>query len=123
MLEQYNALVADMKALNKAATTTGQAETLPVAENEWNNRPNTDNYSTIMYEFEAGMLEGDNLKQDRAFEGSIDLYSRKKDGDGWVPLIEEVLTRHCDSCWTLNYHEKEAGTNLFRWEWTFQVEG
>ena len=123
MLEQYNALVADMKALSKEATTTGQAETLLVAENEWNNRPNADSYGTIMYEFEAGMLEGDNLKQDRAYEGSMDFYSRKKDGDGWVPLIEGMLTKHCESCWMLIYHEKEAGTNLVRWEWSFQIEG
>ena len=69
------------------------------------------------------MLEGDNRKQDRAYEGSMDLYSRKKDGDGWIPLIEKVLTEHCESCWMLIYHEKEAGTNRFRWEWSFQIEG
>ena len=123
MLNQFNALVTAMKALNKAATTSEPDNILPVAENEWNTRPDAESYGQIMYEFEAGMLEGDNLKQDRAYEGSMDLYSRKKDGDGWIPLIEKVLSEHCESCWMLNYHTKEAGTNLFRWEWTFQIEG
>ena len=123
MLNQFNALVTAMKALNKAATTSEPDNILPVAENEWNTRPDADSYGEIMYDFEVESLNGDNLKQDRAYEGSMDLYSRKKDGDGWIPLIEKVLSEHCESCWMLNYHTKEAGTNLFRWEWTFQIEG
>ena len=123
MPEEFAALMTAMKALTKAATTSEPAETLPVAENKFQTRPNTESYGIIMYEFEAGSLDGDNRKQVRAYEGSMDLYSREKHGDGWIPLIEQVLTEHCDSCWMLNYHEKEAGTNLFRWEWTFQVEG
>ena len=58
MLNQFNALVAAMKALTKAATTSEPAEVLPVAENEWNTRPDAESYGQIMYEFEAGMLEG-----------------------------------------------------------------
>lgn len=123
MPEEFAELMADMKALTRAATTSEAEETLPVAENEFQTRPNAVSYGIIHFEFEVSSLDGDNLKQERAFEGSMDLYSKEKHGDGWVPLIEEVLTRHCDSCWMLNYHEKEAGTNLFRWEWTFQVEG
>ena len=123
MLDNFNALVTAMKALNKAATTSEPDDILPVAENEWNTRPDAESYGQIMYEFEAGMLEGDNLKQDRAYEGSMDLYSRKKDGDGWIPLIEKVLTEHCEGCWRLDYHTKEQATDLFRWEWVFQIEG
>ena len=123
MLNQFNALVAAMKALTKAATTSEQAEKLPVAENEWNTRPDADSYGEIMYDFELESLDGDNLKQDRAYEGSMDLYSRKKDGDGWIPLIEKVLSEHCESCWKMDYHTKERETDLFRWEWVFQIEG
>ena len=124
MCDEFNALVSAMKALAKpAATTSEPEEILKVAENEWDTRPKADSYGVIMYEFEADSLDGDNRKQERAFEGSMDLFSKKKDGDGWVPLIEKVLEEHCDSCWELNYHTKEQGTNLFRWEWTFQVEG
>ena len=123
MLNQFNALVDAMKALTKAATTSEPAEVLPVADNEWNTRPDADRYGEIMYDFEVDSLNGDNLKQDRAYEGSMDLYSRKKDGDGWVPLIEKVLTEHCEGCWRLDYHKKERETDLFRWEWVFQIEG
>ena len=123
MPETYDALVTAMKALNKAATTSEPDDILPVAENEWTTRPDAESYGQIMYEFEAGMLEGDNLKQDRVYEGSMDLYSRKKDGDGWIPLIERVLTEHCEGCWRMDYHTKERETDLFRWEWVFQIEG
>lgn len=123
MLERFNALVSAMKALTKEATTSEPAKTLPVAENAWNTRPDSDSYGEIMYDFEVDSLDGDNLKQDRALEGSMDFYSRKKDGDGWIPLIEKTLTDHCESCWRLDYHTKEQATDLFRWEWVFQIEG
>ena len=123
MLNQFNALVAAMKALTKAATTSEPAEVLPVAENEWNTRPDADSYGEIMYDFEVDSLNGDNLKQDRAYEGSMDLYSRKKDGDGWVEEIVNTLTAYCDGAWSLNSHMYERENRIFHWEWVFQVEG
>ena len=123
MPETFTALVTAMKALNKAATTSEPDNILPVAENEWNTRPDADSYGEIMLDFEVEGLNGDNLKQDRVYEGSMDLYSRKKDGGGWIPLIESVLTEHCEGCWRMDYHTKEQETDLFRWEWVFQFEG
>ena len=67
MPETYDALVTAMKALNKAATTSEPDDILPVAENEWTTRPDADSYGEIMCDFEVESLNGDNLKQDRAY--------------------------------------------------------
>ena len=124
MLEEYTALVTAMKGLTQASGNTSEPDkTLPVAEDEWDTRPDADSYGEIQYEFEADHLDGDNRKHDRAFEGSMDLYSNKRNGDGWPALIEQTLTEHCDSCWRLNYHTHETNTSLFHWEWVFQIEG
>jgi hypothetical protein len=53
----------------------------------------------------------------------VDLFSRKKDGAGWVDEITGVLIDHCEGAWSLNSHQYETETGLFHWEWTFQVEG
>ena len=124
MLEEYTALVTAMKGLTQASGNTSEPDkTLPVAEDEWDTRPDADSYGEIQYEFEADHLDGDNQKHDRAFESSMDLYSYKRNGDGWPALIEQTLTEHCDSCWRLNYHTHETNTSLFHWEWVFQIEG
>ena len=124
MMSLYTALVTAMKGLTQASGTTSEPDKiLPVAEDGWDVRPDADSYGEIQYEFEAGSLDGDNRKNDRAYEGSMDLYSRKRNGDGWPELIEQVLTDHCDSCWRLNYHTHETNTSLFHWEWVFQIEG
>ena len=123
MPEEYEALLADMLELTKEATTAQAAEALPVAEDGWDTRPDADSYGEIALEFEAESLDGDNEKQQRSFEGSVDLYSRKRDGDGWIQLIEQCLTKHCGASWVLNYHGYERETALSHWEWAFQVEG
>ena len=120
MPDEYTALVAALKAL-----TQGEApntRTLPVAENEWNTRPDTDSYGTVQLEFEADALHGNNVKVATAYEGSVDLYSRKKDGDGWIPLIKAALAANCEGAWRLNSFQTERETGLFHWEFVFQVE-
>ena len=124
MPEAYEALLAEMKTLTQEpATTSEPAEVLPVEEDGWDVRPNVDSYGEMQLEFEADNLDGDNEKLHRAFEGSIDLYSRKRNGGGWVALIEQTLTKHCGANWNLNYHGYERETSLSHWEWAFQVEG
>ena len=120
MPDEYTALVTALKSL-----TQGEAPntvTLPMAENEWNTRPDTDSYGIVALEFEADALHGDNVKVCTAYEGSVDLFSRKKDGDGWVPLITQTLTDHCEGAWSLNSHSYERENNIFHWEFVFQVE-
>ena len=121
MPTEYTNLVTALKALTQGEKPN-QVK-LPMAEDDWNTRPETVSYGTVALDFEADALRGDNLKVATAYEGSMDLYSYKKSGDGWVPLIEEVLTEHCDSCWRLDYHTHERETGLYRWEWVFQIEG
>ena len=122
MPEEYTALVAALKALEQGEEPN--TVTLPVAEDGWNTRPDTDSYGIIYpVEFEADQLNGDDVKLAAANEGSFDLYSRKKDGDGWISLICGALTEHCDGAWSLNSHMYERETGLFHWEWTFQIEG
>ena len=117
MPEEYNALVTAMKALEQDGVT------LQVAEDGWNTRPEAESYGEIQMDFEADALHGDNRKVAEAYEGSFDLYSHKRDGGGWIPLIRQALTDHCDGAWRLNYHGYERETRLFHWEWVFQIEG
>ena len=123
MPDDYTNLVTAMKALTQASATTSEPDkALKVAEDGWDTRPDAVSYGEIQLEFEAESLDGNDRKKDRAYEGSMDLYSRKRNGDGWPALIEQTLTEYCDNCWRLNYHTHETGTNLFHWEWVFQIE-
>ena len=122
MPEEYTALVTALKALTQGESPA-QVVTLPMAEDDWNTRPDTVSYGTVRLDFEADALTGDNRKMTTAFEGSVDLYSLQRDGAGWVELITAALSEHCESCWSLNHHTYERDTGLFHWEWAFQVEG
>ena len=84
MPEEYTSLVTALKGLRQGTVT------LPMAENEWNTRPDADSYGIVALDFEADALHGDNLKQITAYEGSIDLFSRSKDGGGWVEMIADT---------------------------------
>ena len=119
MPEEYTSLVTALKAL-----TQGEAPktvTLPMAEDDWNTRPDTVSYGTVRLDFEVDALNGDNRKLAAAYEGSVDLYSLQRDGAGWVPLITGTLTTYCEARWNLNSHVYERSTGLFHWEWTFEV--
>lgn len=122
MPEEYTSLVAALKALTQGEAPDPVVK-LPMAEDEWNTRPDTVSYGTVRLDFEVDALHGDNVKQATAYEGSVDLFSLKRDGAGWVELITAALTEYCEGCWSLNSHQFERNTGLFHWEWAFQVEG
>lgn len=122
MPEEYATLVTALKGLTQGETPN-PVITLPMAENEWNTRPDTDSYGIVALDFESDALYGDNLKQVTAYEGSVDLFSRSKDGSGWVELITATLVAYCDGAWSLNSHQYERENGIFHWEWVFQVEG
>lgn len=121
MPEEYTTLVTALKALSQGESP--DVVTLPMAENEWKTRPDVESYGIVSLDFEADALYGDNVKAVTAYEGSVDLYSRKKDGAGWIPLIMSTLTAHCDGAWHLNSIQYERETGLGHWEWVFQLEG
>ena len=120
MTSEYTALVAALKSLTQG-TSPGPVETLPMAEDEWNTRPDTVSYGMVQLDFESNQLNGDSLKVDAAYEGSVDLFSLQRSGAGWVERITQALEDHCGSCWSLNSHTWERATGLFHWEWTFEV--
>ena len=121
MPAEYTALVAALKALTQGESPS--VVHLPMAEDEWTTRPETVSYGIVSLDFEVDALNGDNVKQVRSFEGSVDLYSLQRDGAGWVDLITATLTEYCDGAWSLNHHTYERDSNLFHWEWAFQIEG
>ena len=106
----YDELVRQLKAING----------VQFAEYEWKTRPNG-NYGTVQLDFEAEDDDGDDRKQDRAWEGSVDLYTR-----GEVPLIvaavENALEDICESAWSLNSIHYERETGLIHREFVFQIE-
>ena len=121
MPDEYTSLVSALKALTQGESPN--TITLPMAENGWNTRPDAESYGIVTLDFEVDALHGDNVKCVTAYEGAVSLFSRAKDGAGWVDLITRALTEHCEGCWSLNSHQYERENGIFHWEWTFQVEG
>ena len=121
MCEEYTSLVTAAKALTQGEEPN--TVTLPMAEDEWNTRPETVSYGTIRLDFETDALTGDDRKHLTAYEGSLDLYSLERSGAGWVQKICDLLTEHCGAHWSLNLHMYERDTGLFHWEFVYQVEG
>ena len=97
--------------------------TIPVAENGWTSRPQVNTYAVVRLDLEAGAFDGNDKKLDRAFQGSVDLFSFSKDGDGQVSEIEAKLDANCGPCWKLNSRQWEEETRLRHWEWIFEVDG
>ena len=90
------------------------------AEYEWKTRPNG-NFGTVQLDFEAADDNGDDCKQDRAWEGSVDLYTHGKE---WliVAAVESALEDVCTGSWYLNSEQYEQETGLIHREFVFQLE-
>ena len=90
------------------------------AEYAWKTRPAGD-FGTVQLDFETEGDDGDDLKQDRAWEGSVDLYTV-----GEKPLItaavESALESVCESSWELNSIQYEHETGLIHREFVFRIE-
>ena len=109
MPSEYEALVAALKLTS-----------VPFAEYGWKTRPEGA-YGVVSLEFEAGTLNGDGEKGDRAWEGSIDLfYPKLSDRTDLIDEVEETLTEIVGDSWSLNSTQYETGTGLFHVEWVFQ---
>ena len=121
MPTEYTNLVTALKALSQGEKPNKVK--LPMAEDDWNTRPETVSYGIVSLDYEVAALRGDNKKLATSYSGSVHLFSLQRDGAGWVPLITDTLTDHCEGAWSLNHHTYERNTGLFHWEWTFQVEG
>lgn len=110
MPSEYEALVAALKLTS-----------IPFAEYGWKNRPEGA-YGVVQLDFEAGHLDAGGTKQDRAWEGSVDLfYPKLSDRNDLIEEIEETLEEICGNSWELNSTQYENSTGLFHVEWVFQV--
>lgn len=89
-------------------------------EYEWKTRPNG-NFGTVQLDFEAEDDNGDDTKQDRAWEGSVDLFTSGKE---WliVAAVESALEDVCTGSWYLNSEQYEHETGLIHREFVFQIE-
>ena len=90
------------------------------AEYEWKTRP-AGNFGTVQLDFEADDDIGDDCKQDRAWEGSVDLFTHGKEMM-IVAAVESALTEVCESAWYLNSEQYERETGLIHREFVFQIE-
>ena len=90
------------------------------AEYGWKTRPKG-NFGTIQPDFEAEQDNGDDGKIDRAWEGSVDLFTHGKE---WmiVAAVETALEDVCSGSWYLNSEQYETETGLIHREFVFQLE-
>ena len=108
MPSQYEALVAALKLTS-----------YPVAEYGWASRPEGAFWVTGL-DFESGSLNGDGVKQDRSWEGSLHAFFRTlTERDDMVSEAEEILTEIFGASWEMNSLQHERDTGLFHVEWVF----
>lgn len=89
-------------------------------EYEWKTRPNG-NFGTVQLDFEAETSNGDDGKIDRAWEGSVDLFTHGKEMT-IVAAVETALESVCEGSWYLNSEQYEQSTGLIHREFVFQLE-
>ena len=90
------------------------------AEYEWKTRP-AGSFGTVQLDFEAEDDNGDDMHQDRAWEGSVDLFTHGKEMM-IVAAVESALEEICEGAWELNSEQYERETGLIHREFTFQLE-
>jgi hypothetical protein len=106
----YDELVRELQAI----------EGVQFAEYEWKTRP-AGNFGTIQIDFEAEDDNGDDCHQDRAWEGSVDLYTHGKEMM-IAAAVESVLENVCEGSWYMNSEKYEHDTGLLHREFVFQIE-
>lgn len=106
----YEQLVEDLKALHG----------VEFAEHEWETRP-LGHHGTVQLDFSPSQDSGDDLHQDIAYQGSVDLYTK---GQGWdiASKVQHVLEAHCGASWRLNLKTYENATRLLHREYVFELE-
>ncbi len=107
---KYEQLVAALQAIQGVA----------FKEYEWRTRPDGD-FGTVQIDYEALPDEGDDTKQDRAYEGSVDLFTHGKQMMT-VAAVESALATVCGASWYLNSEQYEHETGLIHREFVFQLE-
>ena len=106
----YDELVRLLKAIQGVSFT----------EYEWKTRPNGD-FGTVQLDFEADDDNGNDQKIDRAWEGSVDLFTHGKKMM-IVAAVETALESVCSGSWHLNSEQYERDKGLIHREFVFQIE-
>ena len=106
----FDELVRQLKAING----------VEFQEYEWKTRP-AGNFGTVQPDFEASNDNGDDGKVDRAWEGSVDLFTHGKEMT-IVAAVETALESVCSGSWYLNSEQYEKDTGLVHREFVFQIE-
>ena len=106
----YDELVRQLKAIQGVSFT----------EYEWKTRPNGD-FGTVQLDFEADDDNGNDQKIDRAWEGSVDLFTHGRKMM-IVAAVETALESVCSGSWYLNSEQYERQTGLIHREFVFQIE-
>lgn len=106
----YDELVRELQAI----------QGVQFAEYEWKTRP-AGNFGTVQLDFEAANDNGDDCHQDRAWEGSVDLFTHGKEMM-IVAAVESALESVCGGSWYLNSEQYEQKTGLIHREFVFQIE-
>lgn len=109
-MSRYEDLAAALQAIQGVAFT----------EYEWATRPNGD-HGTYQIDYEVLTDDGDDAKQDRAYEGSVDLYTHGK-AMMTAAAVESALAAVCGASWYLNSEQYERDTGLIHREFVFQME-
>ena len=112
MPSEYEALVAALKLTD-----------IPFAEYGWRTRPEGA-YGVVSLDFEAGNLNGDMAKLDRAWRASVDLFCKMLDErQALIIEVESAIEGVCGASWGLNQVQYEQDAGIFHYEWECQVTG
>ena len=93
---------------------------LPIAEEAWDVRPDTD-YLVIGLDAEANSLQADGHKVNQAPQGTVDLFSKTNDRENMM-AVQNVLDGLDGCAWYFNSKQYEDDTRLIHWEWVFTLE-
>ena len=106
--------------IEQLATLLQAIPNVKFAEYAWKTRP-AGNFGTWQIDYEAEKDTGNDGTIDRAFEGSVDLYTYGKE---WLiaAAVETALETVCAGSWYLNSEQYEQDTGLLHREFVFQLE-
>ena len=106
----FDELVRQLKEINGVEFKEYEMKTRPAG-----------NFGTVQLDFEADDDNGDDSKVDRAWQGSVDLFTHGKQML-IVAAVESVLESVCEGSWYLNSEQYERETGLIHREFVFEIE-
>ena len=106
----FDELVRQLKEINGVEFKEYEMKTRPAG-----------NFGTVQLDFEADDDNGDDSTVDRAWQGSVDLFTHGKQML-IVAAVESALESVCEGSWYLNSEQYERETGLIHREFVFEIE-